>query len=101
MVSMFLSLFIVIFLIFGMAWLYKKTVLRMPGSDAIKVITSLQLGTKERLLVVEINGKQHVLGVTSQQINYLVALDEPVEMPDMSGDFKTQLIKMMGNKREQ
>jgi flagellar protein FliO/FliZ len=46
----------------------------------LKVVTSLNLGSKERLVVVQVGKKQLLLGVTGQQINILDTLAEPIEV---------------------
>ena len=73
------SLLVVIAVILILAMGLKKFNLGFPGSRAIKVVSALSLGTRERVVVIEVNGKQHVLGVTAQQINHLFTLDEPLE----------------------
>ncbi len=75
------GLILVLGLILGLAWLLK----RMPGvglglraNDQLRVVTSLSVGTKERLLVVEVGGEQLLVGVTAGGINTLHRLPEPL-----------------------
>lgn len=75
------GLILVLGLILGLAWLLK----RMPGSglglrqsDQLRVVTSLSVGSKERLLVVEVGGQQLLLGVTAGGIHNLHALPHPL-----------------------
>lgn len=95
--NVFGSLIIVLGLLFGLAWLYKKLAIKLPGSSHIKIISSVMLGPRERILVIEVQGKQRVLGVTSNQINMLFELDQPlvddVAMPDWRAQFQTLLQK--------
>ncbi|MFT4926284.1 MAG: flagellar protein FliO/FliZ [Phenylobacterium sp.] len=81
--SVLISLFIVIGVMIVLAVFYKRMNLGFTGSQAIKVVTTLPVGAKERILVIEVNGQQHLLGVTPQQINHLITLDEPIEMDNM------------------
>jgi flagellar protein FliO/FliZ len=78
--SMIVSLLLVLLAIVIAAWIMKK--LQVGGSTAngLKVITSLNLGSKERLVVVQVGEKQLLLGLTGQQINLLDTLDEPIEI---------------------
>jgi len=78
--SMIVSLLLVLLAIVIAAWILKK--LQVGGSTAngLKVITSLNLGSKERLVVVQVGEKQLLLGLTGQQINLLDTLDEPIEI---------------------
>lgn len=77
--SVITSLFLVIGVMLVLAILYKRMNLGFTGSHAIKVITALPIGTKERIMVIEVNGQQHLIGVTPQQINHLISLDEPID----------------------
>ncbi|SOU00516.1 flagellar biosynthetic protein FliO [Xanthomonas arboricola] len=73
------ALLLVLALIVGLGWLLK----RMPGSgfrstEGLRVVTSLAVGAKERVVVVEVNGQQLLLGVTAGGINTLHTLHEPL-----------------------
>jgi flagellar protein FliO/FliZ len=74
------GLLVVVLCIVVLAFFYKKINLGFPGSRAIKVVTALSLGAKERIIVIEVNGQQHLIGVTPQQVNHLLTLDEPIHM---------------------
>lgn len=91
------SLLIVLALLFTMAWLHKKLAIKLPGSGHIKIVSSLMLGPRERLLVIEVQGKQRVLGVTAHQINMLFELDQPlvedVAVPDWRSQFQALIQK--------
>lgn len=90
LMNVFGSLLIVLGLLFGLAWLYKKLAIKLPGSSHIKIVSSVMLGPRERLLVIEVQGKQRVLGVTSNQINMLFELDQPLVDDSMSPDWRSQ-----------
>jgi flagellar protein FliO/FliZ len=90
-----ISLALVVTLVFVLGWLFKKLTLRLPGSRQIKVICSLPLGTKERLLVIEMQGKQRVLGVTAHSINMLFELENPLPEEKLASDFHTQLQSLL------
>ena len=73
------ALLLVLALIVGLGWLLK----RLPGSgfrpsEGLKLVTSLNVGARERLVVVEVNGQQLLLGVTAGGINTLHVLPEPL-----------------------
>ncbi|MBA6233426.1 MULTISPECIES: flagellar biosynthetic protein FliO [unclassified Colwellia] len=79
--SMILSLLAVLLMIVVVAWILKK--FQVGGRSVVnglKVVTSLNLGTKERLIVVQVGKKQLLLGITAQQINLLETLAEPIEI---------------------
>lgn len=77
-----LALLAVLALVIGLGWLLK----RLPGSgfrpaEGMKVVASLSVGAKERVVVVEVNGQQLLLGVTAGGINTLHTLPEPLPPP--------------------
>ena len=77
-----LALVAVLALIVGLAWLLK----RLPGSglrsnDQLRVLTSLAVGQRERLVVVQVGQQQLLLGVTAQGIQTLHTLTEPLPEP--------------------
>jgi len=76
------ALLAVLALIVGLAWLLK----RLPGaglrsSDQLRVVSSLAVGQRERLLVVQVGPQQLLLGVTAQGISTLHTLAEPLPEP--------------------
>jgi flagellar protein FliO/FliZ len=83
----FMALLLVLGLILGLAWLLR----RLPGagfrpSEGLRVVASLQLGAKERAVVVEVGGQQLLLGVTPAGISRLHELPQPlppVEAPKL------------------
>ena len=84
--SMILSLLMVLGLIVVSALVLKRFNIVQQGNGQIKVLSSVPLGAKERLVVVQVGEKQMVLGVTSQQITHIETLSEPliVEKSDMA-----------------
>jgi flagellar protein FliO/FliZ len=86
---------LVVFAIVLLASFAKKMQLRLPGGQHFKLVATLPLGPKERLLVIEIQGKQRVLGVTAQQINFLFELELPLESDKVASNFHSQLQSWM------
>jgi len=76
--SMIVSLLMVLVLIVICAFILKRFNLVQQGGSQLKVVASLSLGSKERVIVVQVGDQQFVLGVTSQQINLLEKLSEPL-----------------------
>ncbi|TPH17175.1 flagellar biosynthetic protein FliO [Litorilituus lipolyticus] len=87
--SMILSLLMVLALIVVSALLLKRFNFVQQNSGQLKVIASLPIGTKEKLVVVQVGEKQLLLGVTSSQITLIDSTIEqmivnespPVELP--------------------
>ncbi len=93
-VSMVLSLGMVVVLILVLAFFVKELNPNLTNNDEFKVIRSLPLGSRERLMVVEIDNAQHLLGVTPHSINYLHKLETPLtekELPELAKRFGKML----------
>jgi flagellar protein FliO/FliZ len=97
--SMLLSLIVVVICIIGLAFLIKRFNPQAVNSDDFKVIRTINLGSKERLLVVEMDDKHHVLGVTSGSINYLYQLETPLNEQKMP-EFAQHLARFMSPKNK-
>jgi flagellar protein FliO/FliZ len=82
-----LALVMVVGLILALAWLAK----RMPGfrggsaGSALRVVGSLALSPRERLVVVAVGNTQLVLGVGAGGTRTLHTLSEPLPMPETGG----------------
>jgi flagellar protein FliO/FliZ len=79
LVSVFMGLAVIIVLILALGWIVRR--FSQGGiftQSSIKVVAALPMGTRERLVVVDIAGQQILLGVTATQINKLHVFDEPV-----------------------
>ena len=82
--SMILALLFVVFVIFAIAWVAKRFNLTPASSGHIKMISATSLGGRERVVVIEISGEQHAIGVTNQSVNHLFKLDQPLQTPKMA-----------------
>ena len=90
LLSMAMSLIMVLVLIVVLAFLVKKLNPNLANTDEFKVVRSLPLSARERLMVVEIDNCQHLLGVTPHSINYLHKLETPLsekELPALAERF--------------
>lgn len=73
------SLVLIIVGIVVVGWLYSRAKrMHSCNGEVIHVLATQQLGPKERVLLVEIAGKQLVLGMTASQIQTLHVLEQPL-----------------------
>ena len=102
MLSVMLGLCLVTLLIVGCAWLIKRMgAMPASGASAIKVLAVMPLGSRERLTLVEVGGKQLLLGVTATQITTLHTFDEPVldaTQTTNNSEFAQKLHQLMSRK---
>jgi len=76
LVQVTLTLMLMVGLILGLAWLAKRFARPLfQQNNQLRLIASLSLGVKEKIILVEVDGKQLVLGVTPQQITSLHVMD--------------------------
>ncbi|MGL5292018.1 MAG: flagellar biosynthetic protein FliO [Vibrionaceae bacterium] len=74
-----LVLLSVIALIFAIAhWVKRMNLSPLSGKAGVKLISQLALGQKERIMVIDVNGEQMVIGITAHNINLLKVLDTPI-----------------------
>lgn len=77
-ISVALSLFFIIAFILFLSFLMRRFSFNQSGSGQIKTIASMMVGTRERIAVIQIGDEQHLIGVTSQNINHLSKLEKPL-----------------------
>jgi flagellar protein FliO/FliZ len=100
-VSIFLSLLLVIGVVFILAFLMRRFNVTQSGTSNIKVVASMMAGAKERVLVIEVAGEQHLLGITAHNINHLATLSSLIDnSPASPGNenFKDKLALFMAGK---
>lgn len=96
------GLVLILLLIYGLSWFVKR--FSQGGfmqNPSMKIVAALPLGTRERLLLVEVGGKQLLLGVTATQINNLQVFDAPVDADKSSphtSDFSQKLMAILQQK---
>jgi flagellar protein FliO/FliZ len=73
-----IGLVIVVGVIFACAWMARRTgLLAKPRGNALRQVSGLSLGPRQRISVVEIEGTWLVVGVSASQINLLHTLPAP------------------------
>jgi len=97
--SMIMSLLMVLAVIVISAMVLKRFQGTRQTLSGLKIVTSLHLGAKEKLVVVQAGKQQLLLGVTAQQITLLETLAEPlVTSKENSVDFAQSLAKLLKQK---
>lgn len=105
LLTVLMSLVLVVLLIFSLAWLVRRAGIGgglLTRSAAMKVIATLPLGTRERLVIVDVGGKQLLLGVTAHTIQTLHTFDGSIPLPDKSANetFAEKLMAVMAGERK-
>jgi len=77
------GLILVIAAILVTGWLYSRTQkMRGASSDLIRIVASQPLGTRERVLLLQVADKQLLVGMTSSQVQTLHVFDEPIAISE-------------------
>ena len=99
-VSIFLSLLVVVGIIFALAYVMRRFNVAHTGNGDMKVVASMVAGAKERLMVVEVGDEQYLLGITAHNINHLATLPTPIvgKHADTGEQFKQKLVHAMAGK---
>ncbi|MGF1739654.1 flagellar biosynthetic protein FliO [Vibrio profundum] len=90
------SLLLVIALILFLAWLLKRMkVPTLTNQKGLCVVRQLQVGQKERIMIIQAGDEQLLVGVTSQSIQLISKLDKPLTQEELeSRSFATQLSQL-------
>ena len=93
------GLLLVVLVIFGLAWLMKKLNLNQQSHNGlIRIIAGLSIGTRDRIVLLQIGEEQILLGLTPGRIEKLHTLREPLETPqesDAPASFASKLNRLM------
>lgn len=76
--SMIGGLIVVIGIIFVLAYIVKRLNLVPSQHSVIKSVAVAAMGQKEKVVLIEVNGQQYLLGITSQQITLIDKLDQKI-----------------------
>lgn len=87
-----LGLGLVVALIFGLAWCAKKLNLtQLAGGRGMRVVSQLGLGSREKILLIEVGDQQLLVGVAPGRVSTLHVFAEPVVLPDSAKPGSTKL----------
>lgn len=78
--KMLFSLVLVVAFLFAFMWLMRRSMQLGGSADGIRIVAVKALGTRERLMVVDVGGEQILLAVTPQRIEKLHELKAPLEI---------------------
>ncbi|GHX23157.1 TPA: flagellar biosynthetic protein FliO [Vibrio cholerae] len=92
------SLLFVIALILLLAWLLKR--MRVPAfgqqKKGLSIIKQLPVGTRERVMIIQVGEEQYLIGVTTQSIQLLAKLDNPLIQEELPATaFSNQLMQLL------
>ncbi|MFT5549026.1 MAG: flagellar protein FliO/FliZ [Candidatus Azotimanducaceae bacterium] len=81
------GLIMVVVIIFVLAWLIKKMNLTPQSqSGLIKVVAGLNLGARERVVLLEVGGEQILVGLCAGRMDKLHTLKMPINIDSLAVD---------------
>ena len=100
--QMIIGLVAVLGLIFVLAWVAKRFNLAPGGATShMKVVGSLSVGPKEKLLLVEVENQRLLLGVTATQVSLIREMgDAPDAEPQSDFSSRMQALLKSGSVHE-
>lgn len=73
------GLLFVVSLIFLVAWLLRRLgTVSMVAGQAMKVVATLSVGPREKVLLIDVGGQQVLLGVAPGRVSHLQSFEQPV-----------------------
>ncbi len=96
------GLILVVALILLLGWLVKRYS-GLPGQNrALRVVASLPLTTREKLVLVQAGERQLLLGVAPGRVSLLCSYDEPLIEPGAAmGEFASRLQQAISRKESE
>lgn len=81
-----MSLLLVLAMVVAMAWIARRLrVVPQQGAGRIRVVADLPLGPRERVLLIEVGGRQALVGVSSAGVHSIGLLEENLHLPEAAG----------------
>ena len=91
-----LALLAVVVLIILVAWFVRRfSGLGQAHGKPLRVVAAISVGNRERIAVIDVGGRQILVGITSQHISSLMQLDEPIDMSKGDGEFARNLQNLL------
>jgi flagellar protein FliO/FliZ len=83
LVQLTLGMLAVLLLLGGMAWLLRRSGRFTSGvHGALRILGGVSMGTRERIVLLQVGKQQLLVGVAPGRIQTLHVLAEPIEAPD-------------------
>ncbi len=97
------GLLLVVMVIFVLAWLVKKFNLNQQSQNGlIKIVAGLSIGTRDRIVLLQVGEEQILVGLTPGRIEKLHTLSQPLDAPEgqlASPSFAEKLNSVMGDRK--
>ncbi len=97
-VQVVIGLLLVLGSIVLLVWLMKKMGrFNLIKNDKLQIIAALNLGAREKVIVVQVGDEQILIGATPTAINKLHVLETPLDLSTQNENFSTTLSEKIKN----
>ncbi|MCK4742487.1 MAG: flagellar biosynthetic protein FliO [Sulfuriflexus sp.] len=80
-IQMILGLIVVLVLVFAIAWVVRRVGgVSLTGGGALKVISGMSMGSRDRVVLLQVGEEQLLLGVSPGRIQTLHVLENPIKV---------------------
>lgn len=104
MMKLTLGLVAVVAIIFAIAWMLKRfNITQQSQSGIIKVVAGLPLGTRDRIVLLQVGSEQILVGLSPGRMEKLHTLSDPVKVEEIkpqTASFAQKVNELMGKARE-
>lgn len=95
LLQMLFGLSLVLIIIFATAWILRRVgYTQLFHSSAMKIVSSLSLGARDRVIVIEVGGKQILLAVSPGKIETLYVFESPA-VESSSSEFEKKFRQVL------
>lgn len=99
MTQMITGLVLVVAAILVVTWVVKRVPgMQATGKGTIRIIDAMHVGSRDKVLLIQVGDEQLLVGVTAQNINTLHRLSEPVIREDNQHEMANRLVKLFSNR---
>ncbi len=96
--NLFLSLVLIIALIFVCAWLFRRaSAIGSISNKQLKVLGGVSLGAKEKAVLIKAGDKQILVGVAPGSVNAIHVFEEPIFEEDNKSTTGSEFARQLAN----
>lgn len=100
LLQMVTGLMLVIAAIFTITWVIRRVPgMQATGHGAIRIVDALHVGSRDKILLVQVGDQQMLVGVTAQAINTLHVLSEPVIREHDRSEMANHLVRLFSSRK--
>ncbi|NOX09887.1 MAG: flagellar biosynthetic protein FliO [Gammaproteobacteria bacterium] len=94
------GLFAILALIIALAWIMRRVgYMQSATGDKLKVISALSVGSREKLVLIQVGSTQLLIGVAPGQIQKIHLLDENIPLKSVGTEFSEKLQRVISKSK--